>query len=126
MSPVHAAPPYAFVTPEASKSKKKKMEMARESSIAAPVEEVAEEALSSEEKKALAEAINLLPERLIDDAINIICEADFVNDEDDEIHVDIDDLDTKIQRKLQRFIVEVRLPSILCSVLLSFETCCPI
>ena len=100
--------------------------MARESSIAAPVEEVAEEALSSEEKKALAEAINLLPERLIDDAINIICEADFVNDEDDEIHVDIDDLDTKIQRKLQRFIVEVRLPSILCSVLLSFETCCPI
>jgi len=58
------------------------------------------------EQEALSEAINLLPERLLPGAMQIIREADFVNDDDDEIDLDIDQLDTKTQRKLQSFVAE--------------------
>ncbi|KAL3771780.1 hypothetical protein ACHAW5_002394 [Stephanodiscus triporus] len=57
--------------------------------------------LSFEEQEALSDAINLLPENLLPGAMQIIREADFVNDDDDEIDLDIDQLDTKTQRKLQ-------------------------
>lgn len=62
--------------------------------------------LSFEEQEALSESINLLPERLLPGAMQIIREADFVNDDDDEIDLDIDQLDTKTQRKLQSFVME--------------------
>lgn len=62
--------------------------------------------LSFIEQEALSEAINLLPERLLPGAMQIIREADFVNDDDDEIDLDIDQLDTKTQRKLQSFVME--------------------
>jgi len=65
--------------------------------------------LSFEEQEALSEAINLLPERLLPGAMQIIREADFVNEDDDEIDLDIDQLDTRTQRKLQSFVMEVRL-----------------
>jgi hypothetical protein len=65
--------------------------------------------LSFEEQEALSEAINLLPEKLLPGAMQIIREADFVNDDDDEIDLDIDQLDTMTQRKLQSFVMEVRL-----------------
>ena len=42
------------------------------------------EPLSFEEQEALSEAINLLPEWLLPGAMQIIREADFVNDDDDE------------------------------------------
>jgi len=41
--------------------------------------------------------------------MQIIREADFVNEDDDEIDLDIDQLDTRTQRKLQSFVMEVRL-----------------
>ena len=69
--------------------------------------------LSFEEQEALSDAINLLPENLLPGAMQIIREADFVNDDDDEIDLDIDQLDTKTQRKLQRFVMEVRLANTL-------------
>ncbi|KAL3811507.1 hypothetical protein ACHAXA_000411 [Cyclostephanos tholiformis] len=62
--------------------------------------------LSIEEQEALSEAINLLPEKLLPGAMQIIREADFVNDDDDEIDLDIDQLDTRTQRKLQSFVME--------------------
>lgn len=62
--------------------------------------------LSFEEQEALSDSINLLPERLLPGAMQIIREADFVNDDDDEIDLDIDQLDTKTQRKLQQFVME--------------------
>jgi hypothetical protein len=76
----------------------------KESPEHVPVEE--DRALSFEEQEALSEAINRLPERLLPGAMQIIREADFVNDDDDEIDLDIDQLDTKTQRKLQRFVME--------------------
>ena len=72
--------------------------------------------LSFEEQEALSEAINLLPERLLPGAMQIIREADFVNEDDDEIDLDIDQLDTRTQRKLLSFVMEVRLAnSLLCN-----------
>jgi len=62
--------------------------------------------LSFEEQEALSESINDLPERLLPGAMQIIRESDFVNDDDDEIDLDIDQLDTKTQRKLQSFVME--------------------
>lgn len=81
-----------------------------------PVDGVLEEALSFEDKRALAEAFNLLPKRLRPSAMKIIREADFVNDETKEMY--IDDLNTKLQRKLQSFVMEVRLTNtVLCFIL---------
>jgi hypothetical protein len=75
----------------------------------APVEEEDLQPLTFEEQEALSESINLLPERLLPGAMQIIRESEFVNDDDDEIDLDIDQLDTKTQRKLQKFVMEVSL-----------------
>jgi hypothetical protein len=72
----------------------------------APVEEEDLQPLTFEEQEALSESINLLPERLLPGAMQIIRESEFVNDDDDEIDLDIDQLDTKTQRKLQKFVME--------------------
>jgi hypothetical protein len=101
------------------KAKKKKVKKEYETSISPPPSPKQSQAsvvenlqpLTFEEQEALSDAINLLPERLLPDAMNIIRESDFVNDDDDEIDLDIDQLDTRTQRKLQRFVMEVRLPS---------------
>lgn len=79
-----------------------------EDARAAPPEPPAEDLapLSFEEQEALSESINLLPERLLPGAMQIIREADFVNDDDDEVDLDIDQLDTRTQRKLQKFVME--------------------
>ena len=79
---------------------------------AEPVMEENLEPLSFEEQEALSDSINLLPDHLLPGAMLIIREADFVNDDDDEIDLDNDQLDTKTQRKLQKFVMEVRLRGI--------------
>ena len=40
--------------------------------------------------------------------MQIIREADVVNDDDEEIDLDIDQLDSRTQRRLQKFVMEVR------------------
>ena len=59
----------------------------------------------------LSEAIYILPlpERLLPGAMQIIRESEIVNDDDYEIDLDIDQLDMKTQRKLQKFVMQVRL-----------------
>jgi len=107
-----AAEPQQTSTSQPPKPKKKKPKKEVEPSpppspapaLAAVVEDL--QPLSFEEQEALSEAINLLPERLLPGAMQIIREADFVNDDDDEIDLDIDQLDTKTQRKLQSFVME--------------------
>jgi hypothetical protein len=64
--------------------------------------------LTIDEQLALSEGINSLPEFLLPGAMQIIREADTVNDDDDEIDLDLDMLDIRTQRKLQRYINEVR------------------
>lgn len=66
------------------------------------------EALTIEEQEALSEDINNLPEHLLPGAMDIIRQADGVNDDDDEIDLDLDMLDIRTQRKLQQYISEVR------------------
>ena len=70
--------------------------------------------MSFDEQEALSEAINLLPlpERLLPGAMQIIRESEIVNDDDDEIDLDIDQLDTKTQRKLQKFVMQVRFDNV--------------
>ena len=84
----------------------------------APVEE--ELSLSFDEQEALTESINLLPEGLLPGVMRIIRESGIVNDDDDEIDLDIDHLNTKTQRKLQKFVMQVRLATIciFCFILL--------
>ena len=82
-----------------------------QSPIVAPASAVENlQPLSFDEQEALSETINLLPERLLPRAMQIIREADFANDDDNEIDLDIEELDTKTQRKLQSFVMEVRPP----------------
>lgn len=91
---------------EPVKPKKKK---AKKEPQAVPVpEKVAD--LSFEEQTALSQAINELPERLLIGAMQIIREADVgYDDDDEEIDLEIDQLDSRTQRKLQKFVQEVRL-----------------
>ena len=65
------------------------------------------EPLSFEDQEALSEQINALPERFLPDVMQIIREADFINEDDDEIDLDIDQLDNRTQRRLLNFVREV-------------------
>ncbi len=112
-----AAPIYAPAEPsyQSMKPKKKKPKKTIESRSPSPQPKsyptqapVVDEPLSFEEQEALSEAINLLPEWLLPGAMQIIREADFVNDDDDEVDLDLDQLDTITQRKLQSYVMEVR------------------
>lgn len=112
--PSYSAP--AESQPSKPKKKKAKKEVELSSPppspktfpIQAPVEEELQP-LSFEEQEALSDSINLLPEHLLPGAMQIIREADMVNDDDDEVDLDIDQLDTRTQRKLLSFVMKVRL-----------------
>ncbi|KAL7458519.1 hypothetical protein ACHAWC_010106 [Mediolabrus comicus] len=100
----HADDPYDSDYGESAKPKKKK---AKKEPQAQPVQvQVAAQPLSFEEQEALSDAINELPERLLLGAMQIIREADVVNDDDEEIDLDIDQLDSRTQRRLQKFVME--------------------
>ncbi|KAL9180340.1 hypothetical protein ACHAXT_008310 [Thalassiosira profunda] len=98
--------------PEWEPPKPKKKKAKRESPVYKPTPPPTPDAvedlqpLSFEEQEALSEAINLLPEHLLPGAMQIIRESDLVNDDDDEIDLDIDQLDTRTQRKLQSFVMQ--------------------
>ena len=70
---------------------------------------VLEEALSFAEKKALVEAINHLPKRLLPGVVNIISQHQQAGLEVPNKAIYIDDLDTRTHRKLQSYVMEVRL-----------------
>ena len=90
---------------ETSKPKKKK---AKKDPQAAPAPEVVAD-LSFEEQEALSQAVNELPERLLIGAMQIIREANVgYDDDDEEIDLEIDQLDSRTQRRLQKFVQEVR------------------
>jgi len=88
---------------ESVKPKKKKV---KKEPQAVPVPEKVVD-LSFEEQTALSQAINELPERLLIGAMQIIREADVgYDDDDEEIDLEIDQLDSKTQRRLQKFVAE--------------------
>mmetsp|Transcript_19472 Transcript_19472/g.36365 ORF Transcript_19472/g.36365 Transcript_19472/m.36365 type:complete len:1426 (+) Transcript_19472:506-4783(+) len=104
-----ASEPKPLSQPAKTKKKKPKKEPEPSpppSPKTAPPEPPVVEELSYEEKEILSESINLLPDRLLPAAMQIIREADLIDDDDEEIDLDIDQLDTKTQRKLQSFVMQ--------------------
>lgn len=66
--------------------------------------------LSLKEQEALTETINLLPEDRLPGVIQIIRESStHIGGDEEEIDLEIDQLDTVTQRKLQRYVLQVRL-----------------
>jgi hypothetical protein len=96
-------PPPEVIRPSSGKGKKKKAEPVYKP---APVEE--NKPLTVKEQEALTENITLLPEDKLEGAIKIIREATNLGDED-EIDLEIEVLDIATQRKLQRYVLQVRL-----------------
>jgi hypothetical protein len=74
--------------------------------------------LSLKEQEVLTETINLLPSERLPGVIQIIRESTHLNGDEDEIDLEIDQLDTATQRKLQRYVLQVRLAK--CKTVLSF------
>jgi hypothetical protein len=118
----HSAPSFEITSPKKKKAKTEKQEK-----IAKPPSSpefhakqtppvVNQEPLTLEEQETLSEDINNLPEFLLPGAMEIIRQADGVNDDDDEIDLDLDMLDIVTQRKLQHYISQVR-----CAVALASE-----
>ena len=104
--PAHTpvAPSTTAFEPVAKKQKKSKAKKSK--SVPPPV--LVEEPLTFEEQEELTEAINNInPDRLAG-IIQIIRESASVADDDDEIDLEIDQLDTTTQRKLQRYVMKVR------------------
>ena len=64
--------------------------------------------LTLKEQEALTETINLLPEERLPGVIQIIRESLPLGTDEEEIDLEIDQLDTATQRKLQRYVLQVR------------------
>lgn len=95
--------------PSAGKAKaKKKAETAAKATKAA-IEE--QKPLTLKEQEALTETIsNLDSQECLEGVIKIIRESStYINADDEEIDLEIDQLDTGTQRKLQRYVLQVRL-----------------
>ena len=72
----------------------------------APMDE--EKPLTFDEQQELTETINTLPAEKLPGVIKIIRESANFGDDEEEIDLEIDQLDTITQRKLQRFVMKVR------------------
>jgi Bromodomain extra-terminal - transcription regulation/Bromodomain len=72
-----------------------------------------EKPLTFDEQQAITETINNLPPDKLPGVIRIIRESANFGDDEEEIDLEIDQLDTVTQRKLQRFIMKVSLVSFL-------------
>merc|ERR1712115_425596 len=60
--------------------------------------------LSLVEQQDLTEAINNMDQDKLQTVIDIIRESNALNEDEDEIDLEIDQLDTTTQRRLQRFV----------------------
>jgi len=67
-----------------------------------------EKPLTFDEQQELTETINTLPAEKLPGVIKIIRESANFGDDEEEIDLEIDQLDTITQRKLQRFVMKVR------------------
>jgi hypothetical protein len=90
----------SMAPPERKKPKKK------EPKTFAPLDE--DKPLTLKEQEQLTETINSLEPDKLPGVIQIIRESAKLNDDEDEIDLEIDQLDTVTQRKLQRYVAKVR------------------
>jgi Bromodomain extra-terminal - transcription regulation len=87
---------------------KRKSEAAAASTAAAAAALDDSRPLTLDEQELLTETINDLPPEHLGGVIQIIREAAPVGADEDEIDLEIDQLDTKTQRKLLRHVLKVR------------------
>lgn len=92
------------------KTKRKKSKSEKTFNAQAPPKvHVPESPLTLEEQQELTEAINAMSQENLEGIIEIIRESADLNEDDEEIDLEIDQLDTYTQRKLQKFVMKVRL-----------------
>jgi hypothetical protein len=97
------------------KTKRKKPKSDKSSSAQAPPKvHVPESPLTLEEQQELTEAINAMSQENLEGIIEIIRESADLNEDDEEIDLEIDQLDTYTQRKLQKFVMKVCFVFVLC------------
>lgn len=77
-----------------------------EEKIVAPVVSDEEKPLTLKEQEDLTEAINSINPDKLETIIQIIRESANLNDDEEEIDLEIDQLNTSTQRKLQRFVMK--------------------
>jgi hypothetical protein len=75
---------------------------------APPKVHVPESPLTLEEQQELTEAINAMSQENLEGIIEIIRESADLNEDDEEIDLEIDQLDTYTQRKLQKFVMKTK------------------
>mmetsp|Transcript_7582 Transcript_7582/g.15242 ORF Transcript_7582/g.15242 Transcript_7582/m.15242 type:complete len:1299 (-) Transcript_7582:1091-4987(-) len=102
--PTPAAASTTAFEPVAKKQKRSKSKKSKN----APLPVLVEEPLTFEEQEELTEAINNISPDMLTGIIQIIRESTTVGDDEDEIDLEIDALDTTTQRKLQRYVMKVR------------------
>jgi hypothetical protein len=91
------------------KTKRKKSKSDKTSSAQAPPKvHVPESPLTLEEQQELTEAINAMSQENLEGIIEIIRESADLNEDDEEIDLEIDQLDTYTQRKLQKFVMKTK------------------
>uniref|UniRef100_A0A7S2RYW8 Bromo domain-containing protein n=1 Tax=Eucampia antarctica TaxID=49252 RepID=A0A7S2RYW8_9STRA len=78
----------------------------KEAAPVAPVVSDEEKPLTLKEQEDLTEAINSIHPDKLETIIQIIRESATLNDDEEEIDLEIDQLDTSTQRKLQRFVMK--------------------
>jgi hypothetical protein len=101
--PPYLPPPAAILPPMAEK---KKLPPKRKEEKPSLIDE--DKPLTLEEQEQLTETINTLPPEKLPGVIKIIRESGTFGDDEEEIDLEIDQLDTVTQRKLQRFVMKVR------------------
>jgi hypothetical protein len=108
----HSSSLIASSSPTIAERKKKQPTKRKSEMIDAAEEQVVvddSKPLSLDEQELLTETINELPPDQLGGVIQIIREAAPVGADEDEIDLEIDQLDTKTQRKLLRHVLKVSL-----------------
>jgi hypothetical protein len=106
---VFVPPPEVISSSRPDAKKKSGFKKKSEPAAKAPVFMEENTPLSLKEQEVLTETINLLPSERLPGVIQIIRESTHLNGDEDEIDLEIDQLDTATQRKLQRYVLQVRL-----------------
>jgi len=100
--PPYVAPPAAILPPIVPERKKPAPKRKEEKAPA--IDE--DKPLTFEEQQQLTETINTLPPEKLPGVIKIIRESGTFGDDEEEIDLEIDQLDTVTQRKLQHFVMK--------------------
>lgn len=106
LEPMHVLPEVIVPPPAPAPEKRKTSKKSTAAAEKAAIEE--DKPLTLQEQEVLTETINNLPGDKLPGVIQIIRESAQLGGDEDEIDLEIDQLDTATQRKLQRYVNKVR------------------